>query len=199
MSNLSVISLYTGAGGLDFGFEAAGCETIAGIELDNDCCCTISANRAWPVLKADIGRIEASDILHAAKTKAGEVDLLIGGPPCQPFSKSGYWASGDAKRLLDPRASTIGAFLRVLREIRPRAFLIENVEGLGYRGKSEGLDLISHGIADINRTTDSHYALSVAVLNAADFGVPQVRRRLFVIASRDGKPFRFPFGDPCIC
>lgn len=192
MSALKVMSLYTGAGGLDLGFEAAGCQTVAAVELDHDCCRTISANRRWRVLEGDIGGIEASDILNAAAAKAGEVDLLIGGPPCQPFSKSGYWASGDAKRLLDPRASTIGAFLRVLREVRPRAFLIENVEGLGYRGKSEGLDLISQMVAEINRTIHSNYALSIAVLNAADFGVPQHRRRLFVVASREGKPFRFP-------
>lgn len=192
MRDLSAISLYTGAGGLDFGFEAAGCETVAAVELDHDCCRTISVNRRWPILEGDIGGIEASDILNAANAKTGEVDLLIGGPPCQPFSKSGYWASGDAKRLLDPRASTIGAFLRVLREVRPRAFLMENVEGLGYRGKREGLDLISRVIAEINDTTRSSYRLSLAVLNAADFGVPQMRRRLFVVASREGKPFHFP-------
>jgi DNA (cytosine-5)-methyltransferase 1 len=192
MTNLRAISLYTGAGGLDFGFEAAGCDTVAAVDLDHDCCRTISENRGWRVLEADIARIEAADILNAANADAAQIDLLIGGPPCQPFSKSGYWASGDAKRLLDPRASTIGAFLRVLREVRPRAFLMENVEGLGYHGKSEGLDLISRIIAEINDATCSLYKLSVAVLNAADFGVPQLRRRLFVVASREGKPFHFP-------
>ncbi|MGH7048096.1 MAG: DNA cytosine methyltransferase [Stellaceae bacterium] len=192
MGDLKAISLYTGAGGLDFGFEAAGCDTVAAVELDHDCCRTISTNRSWRVLEGDIGHIESSEILSAAATAPGEIDLLIGGPPCQPFSKSGYWASGDAKRLLDPRASTIGALLRVLRETRPRAFLMENVEGLGYRGKSEGLELIYKVITDINETTGSKYSPCLSVLNAADFGVPQVRRRLFVVASRDGTPFHFP-------
>ena len=192
MENLKAISLYTGSGGLDFGFEAAGCNTVVAVELDHDCCRTISANRDWKILEGDIGRMEASDILNAADARKGEIDLLIAGPPCQPFSKSGYWASGDARRLLDPRASTIGAFLRVLREVRPRAFLMENVEGLGYRGKREGLDLISTIIAEINDATGTRYRLSVAILNAADFGVPQVRKRLFVVASREGKPFYFP-------
>lgn len=192
MGDLKAISLYTGAGGLDFGFEAAGCDTVAAVELDHDCCRTISTNRSWRVLEGDIGRIESSEILNAAAAAPGEIDLLVGGPPCQPFSKSGYWVSGDAKRLLDPRASTIGAFLRVLRETRPRAFMMENVEGLGYRGKSEGLDLISKVIAEINEATDSCYHPCVSVLNAADFGVPQVRRRLFVVASKDGSPFHFP-------
>lgn len=192
MNNLKVISLYTGSGGLDFGFEAAGCKTVVGVELDHDCCQTIAANRGWRVLEGDIGQIRTSNILNAADAQAGEVDLLIAGPPCQPFSKSGYWASGEARRMLDPRASTIGAFLRVLRDICPRAFLMENVEGLGYRGKREGLDLISKVIADINDTTRSCYKLCTAVLNAADFGVPQVRKRLFIIAARKGQSFRFP-------
>jgi DNA (cytosine-5)-methyltransferase 1 len=69
---------------------------------------------------------------------------------------------------------------------------MENVEGLGYRGKREGLELISSLIEEINNATGSCYRLCVAVLNAADFGVPQVRKRLFVVASRDGKPFYFP-------
>jgi DNA (cytosine-5)-methyltransferase 1 len=69
---------------------------------------------------------------------------------------------------------------------------MENVEGLGYRGKSEGLDLISKVIAEINHSTGSRYKPCLSVLNAADYGVPQVRRRLFVVGSRDGTPFHFP-------
>jgi DNA (cytosine-5)-methyltransferase 1 len=68
--------------------------------------------------------------------------VLIGGPPCQPFSKSAYWATGSTKRLNDPRASTVEGFLRVLEEARPRSFLMENVEGLGFRGRDEGLHYI---------------------------------------------------------
>jgi DNA (cytosine-5)-methyltransferase 1 len=122
----------------------------------------------------------------------GEADALIGGPPCQPFSKSGYWASGDTLRLDDPRAGTLGAFLRVLRDTQPKTFLLENVPGLAYRTKSEGIELIKTTIRKINRDCGTSYALTVGAVNAADYGVPQTRERVFVIGSREGTPFTFP-------
>ena len=122
---LKAISLYTGIGGLDFGFEAAGFETVAAVDLDPASCASIRLNRKWPVLEGDIGNISSEEIMNAAGLARGEVDILIGGPPCQPFSKSGYWANGDAKRLGDPRAQTpLKEYLRVLRDVRPRAFLL---------------------------------------------------------------------------
>src|SRR5262245_8340557 len=189
---LRSISLYTGAGGLDYGFEAAGIDTCVALEMDADCRVTLRHNRGWPVIEKRIADVTTAELLAAAKSKPGAVDLVIGGPPCQPFSKSGYWASGDTKRLLDPRASTLGAYLRVVEEALPRAFLLENVEGLGYRGKNEGLSLIERRVAEINKKHVTRYALSSQVLGAADYGVPQHRRRMFVIASREGVPFRFP-------
>lgn len=191
-NRLKAISLYTGAGGLDYGFEAAGIDTAVALEMDRDCCETLRRNREWPVIERSISEVSTADLLEAAGAKPGKIDLVIGGPPCQPFSKSSYWASGDSRRLLDPRASTLGAFLRVVREALPHAFLLENVEGLGYRGKNEGLSLIERGVAAINRETGSRYRIHAQVLDAADYGVPQHRRRMFLIASRDGTPFRFP-------
>lgn len=187
-----VISIYTGVGGLDLGFEAAGFETAVALELDSTACRTIRLNRPWPVLQGDVAGFGADAVLSAGRLREGEADLLIAGPPCQPFSKSGYWATGDAKRLSDPRADTLGHFLRILRETLPRAFLIENVVGFAYSGKSEGLQFIREGIEEINKETGSNYSLSIKNLNAADFGVPQIRERVFVVADRDGKPFAFP-------
>ena len=119
-------------------------------------------------------------------------DVLIGGPPCQPFSKSGFWATGDAKRLDDPRANTVEGYLRILAEARPRAFLLENVEGLGFKGKDEGLQLIHARLADINSVHRTKYGATIGTLNAADYGVPQLRKRIFVIGARNGTPFNFP-------
>ena len=192
MTQLRVISLFTGAGGLDLGFEAAGFDTAVALEIDKQCVETLRRNRAWPIIDRDVLKVETSEILSAGGIGPGEADLLIGGPPCQPFSKSGFWANGKVKRLDDPRAGTIGAYLRVLEEARPRAFLMENVEGLGFRGKDEGLRLIASELERINAAHGTHYNATIAVLNAADFGVPQLRRRLFVVGARDGARFEYP-------
>lgn len=188
-NTLKAISLYTGAGGLDLGFEAAGFETCVAVEMDEHCVATLCANRDWPVINRSIHEIPSSEILAAAGLQAGDADVLIGGPPCQPFSKCGYWATGDAKRLEDPRASTVEAFLRVLRDTRPRAYLMENVAGLAFRNKDEGIQLIREIIGAINREQGTSYGVELLVLNAADFGVPQLRERAFLIGSRDGSTF----------
>src|SRR5215208_296519 len=187
-----LISLYTGAGGLDLGFEAAGFETRVAVEIDPEAVATLRHNRNWPVLDRDIHAISSRELLAEAGLGVGEADALIGGPPCQPFSKSGYWASGDTLRLDDPRAGTLGAYLRVLRDTLPRTFLLENVPGLAYRRKSEGLELIARTISKLNRDCGTSYTLRVAKLNAADYGVPQLRERVFVIGARDGGEFSFP-------
>ena len=190
--NPKMVSLFTGAGGLDYGFEAAGFRTAVALEVDPACVETLHANRNWPVINKDIHDVTGHEVLKAGGLRRGEVDLVIGGPPCQPFSKSGYWSTGDAKRMSDPRASTLGAMLRVVRDIRPRAILIENVDALAYRGKNEGLSWLLNELGRFNEQTGTHYHPSVAVLNAADYGVPQRRRRILIVASRDGRPFNFP-------
>lgn len=189
---LEAVSLYSGVGGLDFGFEAAGFETTVAIDMDPVACRTIRLNRPWAVIEGDIATITSRVILDTAGLECREADVLIGGPPCQPFSKSGYWATGDARRLDDPRADTLAQYLRVLRDILPKAFLLENVAGLNYRGKNEGLDAIRRGIQAINAEKGTQYDIAVRTLNAADYGVPQLRERVFVIGSRKGEKFRFP-------
>jgi DNA (cytosine-5)-methyltransferase 1 len=186
---LTAISLYTGAGGLDLGFEAAGFETHVAVEMDDDCVATLRANRSWPVIHRSIHDVPSGELLQHAGLRPGEADVLIGGPPCQPFSKCGYWATGDAQRLEDPRASTVEAYLRVLRDARPRAYLMENVAGLAFRGKDEGIQLIREIVAAINREQGTAYGVELLVLNAADFGVPQMRERAFLIGARDGCRF----------
>ena len=96
---LKAISLYTGVGGLDFGFEAAGFKTVVASELDAVACRTLRLNRKWPVLEGDIHDFSSEELLEAGNLKPGEADVLIGGPPCQPFSKSSYWVNGDSGRL----------------------------------------------------------------------------------------------------
>jgi DNA (cytosine-5)-methyltransferase 1 len=191
-SSPKVVSLYSGAGGLDYGFEAAGFETVFTNDSDHDSCETLRLNRKWPVVERSIFDVPTEEILAIARAGAGEIDVLTGGPPCQPFSKSGYWARGDAARLNDPRAATLDAYLRVLEELQPRAFLLENVYGIAYSEKNEGIQLLLRRIDQINRRTGARYRPKPAVLNAAWFGVPQLRERFFLIGARDGATFEFP-------
>jgi DNA (cytosine-5)-methyltransferase 1 len=188
----TVISLFTGVGGIDFGLEAAGFETAVALEFDSVACATLRLNREWPVIGDDIHDVTSADILKVAGLRAGQVDLLVGGPPCQPFSKSGYWKTGDARRLDDPRAGTLSAYLRVLRDVRPRAFLLENVPGMAFAGKDDGLAHLLEGIEEINRQAQTSYRVAWKVINAADFGVPQARERVFLVGARDGAAFSFP-------
>jgi DNA (cytosine-5)-methyltransferase 1 len=187
-----VVSLYSGAGGLDYGFEAAGFDTVFANDVDRDSCETLRLNRNWSVVEGSIFDITTKQILDVANASVGDVDLVIGGPPCQPFSKSGYWARGYAARLDDPRAATLDAYLRVVEEVQPRAILLENVYGIAYSEKNEGAQMLLHKIASINRRTGARYEPATAVLNAARYGVPQLRERFFLIAARDGSHFEFP-------
>ncbi len=189
---LNVISLYTGAGGLDLGFEAAGFEVAVAVEMDSEAVATLRQNRDWPVIERDIHQVTSREILETAGLREGDADVLIGGPPCQPFSKAGYWANGDTLRLDDPRAGTMAAYLRVLRDTLPRTFFLENVPGLTYRGKSEGIELILRTIEKINAERGVSYNLRYRQVNAASFGVPQLRERVIVVGSREGVSFEFP-------
>jgi DNA (cytosine-5)-methyltransferase 1 len=189
----TILSLFTGAGGLDYGLEAAGFSHGVAVELDHDCCETLRKSRTgWDVIERDAHKVTTGTLLWTAGVEPRGGTLLCGGPPCQPFSKSGWWANGDSLRLDDPRASTLGAYLRVLGEALPRAFLLENVEGLAYRGKNEGLELIRDAVRSINARTGTAYDPVVLTVDSVSYGVPQVRRRVLVIGIRDGTRFRPP-------
>ncbi len=190
---LKTISLYTGAGGLDLGLEAAGFDTSISVEMDKWACETLRHNRPeWNPIQRDIHDVSSHDIKVVGGFDNDEPALLIGGPPCQPFSKAAYWSKGDTKRLDDSRADTLSAYLRVLRDLKPKAFLMENVFGITYKGKDEAIVLLKNIINNINEEEGTNYNFNLGVINAADFGVPQVRERVFIIGSREGLDFQFP-------
>jgi DNA (cytosine-5)-methyltransferase 1 len=180
------ISLFTGAGGLDLGAEYAGYEVRAAVEHDRDAAATIEKNfagLAGRVIQADILHVPTEDILSAAGLHGQTPpDLLIGGPPCTPFSKSGFWL--EWKRAgLDPDASLLQAYTRVLREAKPRKFLLENVYALTYKNTA------SSGAYErlLREIDEAGYDCQAQVLHAADYGVPQARPRLFVIGAPKGE------------
>ena len=191
-SGLPLVSLYSGAGGMDYGFEAAGFEVRAALEMDADACETMRLNGVKGIIDEPIEEVTSKRLLKTAGCRRREVAALIGGPPCQPFSKSGYWSRGDTLRLADPRARTLDEFMRCVEDLLPQVFVIENVYGIGYEGKAEGLELIERLTSDINARQKTKYRLARKVLNAAAFGVPQLRERFFLVAHRDGGLFEFP-------
>lgn len=188
----AVISLFSGAGGLDFGFEAAGFSIRVAHDIDPKSCETLRSNSSAPVICGDIHDTSTDELLRAGALRQGDVSVLVGGPPCQPFSKSAYWSGGDTRRLGDPRARTLEAFMRCVHEALPKVFLLENVHGIAYSGKEEGFQLLDWLTRAINSQEGTNYTLSWKVLNAAAYGVPQFRQRFFLVGHREGKLFRFP-------
>jgi DNA (cytosine-5)-methyltransferase 1 len=177
---------------MDFGFEAAGFETRVALEFDKYACQTMRLNRKWEVIEDDIHNVSSATILEKANLRIGEADILFGGPPCQPFSKSSYWVRGDSLRLDDPRAGTLAAYLRVLRDTQPKVFVLENVAGLAFKEKDEGLQSLLSGIEEINRNSGSKYVVRWEAINCAAYGAPQIRERVFLVGARDGRVFDFP-------
>jgi DNA (cytosine-5)-methyltransferase 1 len=112
---------------------------------------------------------------------------VIGGPPCQPFSKSGFWVEG-RKGVHDER-NLLGEFVRVVRDAKPLGFIMENVFGLFYKTSKAAFNQLYEEL------TDEGYAIEFRVVNAADYGVPQIRERLFVLGSRVNRALQFPDGD----
>lgn len=191
---LKSLSLFTGCGGLDIGLEQAGFRVQLCVEIDEACRRTLQANRPqWPLSRhGDIFSTSPMELRLEAGLRRKELDLLAGGPPCQPFSKAAFWHAGDAPRLDDPRSKTIQAFFAVVAETLPRAVLLENVAGFAYADKDEAWRLCCDHFRQINRRNGTAYAPQLIRLNAADYGVPQQRHRIFVIASRNGRNLLAP-------
>lgn len=186
------IDLFAGGGGISLGVEQAGYATVYAIDNDQHATATLNVNRdrffpsLIPAVPADITKTNPIDVMRAIGIGRGDLDLLVGGPPCVAFSKSGfhleYKRSGQ-----DPKASLLDDYFRFLEALRPKAYMMENVFGLAYRNQSAAFfDRLTAGIRELG------YSLTYSVLNAADYGVPQNRQRLFLIGSRDGRPLKLP-------
>jgi len=187
---LTAVSLYSGCGGLDLGMHQAGFDAVVATDLDPYCARSYERNfPGVPFICGDAAELDAKTLAKASKgATTGTIDLLIGGPPCPPFSKSRFYRK-DKPRALDDAVGdrTIRAYLSVLETVRPRAFLLENVAGLAYKVHQSALDFILQSARDLG------YSINSEVLNAADFGVPQMRQRFFVVGTLDGE---FAFPDP---
>lgn len=188
----TVLSAFSGAGGLDLGLDSAGFNHLGLIEHDVLCRETLSLNRpGWPISKwHDVHEASVKCKPQHFGLKRGELDLLAGAPPCQPFSKAAQWSSKSRRGIGDERSSTVTSFLKLVDSFLPKVVMIENVPS--FWKSAVGAESIVRGFFADLAAKGTHYRVEARILNAADFGVPQVRRRVIVIAWRNGGEFKWP-------
>ncbi|MDR0685184.1 MAG: DNA cytosine methyltransferase [Spirochaetaceae bacterium] len=191
MKQLRALSLFSGAGGMDIGVQKADFEILAEIELDQYCCQTLRAacgreKRNTLVLENDIRQIDPQTLMKDLGLQSGELDLLFGGPPCQPFSLAGKQRSLD-----DIRGPLLFEIIRFAEAFKPKVIFLEQVKGLlsakGKDGKKG--DVFQTFLSELERLG---YTPKWQVCSAADYGVPQLRERVLVVATYGKNGFNFP-------
>jgi len=179
------IDLFSGCGGLTLGLRRAGFRVAGAIELEPLAVDTYKANHKQTVVwSQDIRKLSARRVMRELKLRRGQLDLLAGCPPCEGFSSLRTLNGG--QRVRDPRNNLVFEFLRFVRVLRPRAIMMENVPALR---KNRRFFLLCKALRRLG------YSFQHRVLNAADYGVPQRRRRLILLASRFGP---VPFASPAL-
>ena len=179
---MTVLDLFSGCGGLSVGFEQAGFKVIAGVDYDEPALNTFKHNhRGSHAIHLDLSKDNAMEQIRARIGYETQIDFIAGGPPCQGFSLTG------PRKLKDKRNKLYMSMLSAVKEFSPSAFLIENVRGMAglYQGKVLK-DIVTQFEKD-------GYTVEHKILNAADFGVPQVRHRLFIVGiKKEFERFKFP-------
>ncbi|MCD8048195.1 MAG: DNA cytosine methyltransferase [Clostridia bacterium] len=175
---MNIISLFSGAGGLDLGFEKAGYKIVAANEFDKTIWATYEKNHSAPLIKDDIRNIPNSAFPDC-------VDGIIGGPPCQSWSEAGA-----QRGIEDARGKLFYDYIRILNDKKPKFFLAENVSGMLSARHSEAVNNI------VNMFTRCGYRVSITLVNAADYGVPQDRKRVFYVGIRNDINVDFHFPAP---
>lgn len=171
-----VVDLFAGVGGLSLGFEQAGFDVVAAVEIDPIHCAAHEYNFPYSTaICASVADLSGTEIRARADIGDRDVDVLVGGAPCQGFSMIGKRA------LEDPRNHLVFHFVRLISELRPKYFVFENVKGLTLGKHRRFLVEIIDALKAAGYNVEENYR----VLNSADFGVPQDRRRLFLFGARE--------------
>jgi DNA (cytosine-5)-methyltransferase 1 len=187
----SALSLFSGAGGMDIGVRQAGFEILACVEIDPHCCKTLRSAMEREEVKtflfeSDIRQVKSSQIMEPFNLQVGELDLLFGGSPCQSFSQAGKRASLD-----DERGLLLFEFIRFAKDLKPKVILIEQVKGvLKAPDKAGNVGGVCKDLS--SQLKKLGYRLSIQTINSADYGVAQVRERVFIVATKTEEAFHFP-------
>ena len=180
--SLTAIDLFCGAGGLSEGFRQAGFHVLAGQDYDERAGATFAAtHHGAKFIGGPIQDVTPQQLLKAAGKKRGEIDVIVGGPPCQ-----GYSVYNHQRGVTDPRAGLFREYLRIVKGIQPRWLVMENVTGITSIAGGNIVQEIFEGMTSLG------YRVDMKVLRAEEFGVPQERRRVFFIATRTDAPILFP-------
>ena len=196
-----LISLFSGAMGLDLGLEAAGFDLVGCLEFNHEACETIRMNKpALPIVEGDIRYWTGGRLLERFGVKQNAVLCVCGGPPCPSFS-----TAGKRQSFGDPRGEVMFDYLRIVEEIRPPFFIMENVRGIlsaalvhGKKGAESSLigDSEYGTVLRVlnKRFSEMGYTVTAELVNAANYGVPQKRERVIFLGSRDGFQMTMPSG-----
>lgn len=180
--NMTVMDLFCGAGGLSEGFRQAGFHVLAGQDFDDQAGATFAATHPEAqFVGGPIQDVSAQQLLKAAGVKKGEIDVIVGGPPCQGYSVYNHQRGAD-----DPRAGLFREYLRIVKGIQPRWLVMENVTGIT---SIAGGKIVNEIFKEMGKLG---YRVEMKVLRAEEYGVPQERRRVFFIATRTDAPILFP-------
>jgi DNA (cytosine-5)-methyltransferase 1 len=191
--NPKYVSLFSGAGGLDIGLERAGLELVSMCEIEKEFCNTLKSNQGWThkdgrtyLGTAKILNLDIREVRHTDLYAGSDLDLVVGGPPCQAFSSSGNQLS-----VLDPRGALVSEFYRIVEALKPKMFLFENVRGLVTARDKTG---DPGGVVTelIHILEEAGYSCKAGLLNSADYGAHQRRVRCFIVGSRKGEAPNFP-------
>ena len=171
----SAVDLFCGAGGMSLGLEMAGYDIRLGLDFVKDCEDTHNLNFPnVPFICGDITDVSGNDILNKIGLKKGDLTLVSGGPPCQGFST----VNGKSRFLENPKNKLFVQFVRLINELSPTWFVMENVTGLLSMNSGKVKEAIFQAFLDIG------YSVEAKVLNASDYGVPQHRKRAIFIGNR---------------
>ncbi len=181
---IRTLSLFSGGGGLDIGFEKAGFQILFATDINHECCETLKMN-AGRTLTADLAVKECDITNMDFGVFPKKVDMIIGGPPCQTFSASGRRAGG-APGQLDERGNLFRSYCKVVEFLKPKAFLFENVRGILGTNKGKDFEEIVSSFAALG------YTIQYRILDAEDYGVPQQRERVFVVGHKMDDVFLYP-------